>query len=78
MQITYSDLSCKLATSFSTFSIFIYLVKMINCYGAHAVLRDIEYQLKENIIHHFTAFYEIFIKLRCFFNSLKTIYRQIL
>ena len=50
MCITYLVLSCKLATSFSTFSIFILSGED---YEVHAIFLDIRHQLQENIVHHF-------------------------
>ena len=57
MSITHSVLLCELATSFLTSSFF--QLKMINLYQVHVISQDIEYQLQENILHHFfiIAFY---------------------
>ena len=66
--ITYSVLSCKLATSFSIFSIFMY-------YEIQVTFQDIEHQLQENILYHFLhySFYKIFIKLGSIFYPIKII-----
>ena len=40
-----SVLSCKLTTSFPTFSIFILSAKMVNNCEDHLVFQDIEHQL---------------------------------
>ena len=53
MYITYSALSCKLAATFSTFSVFILQVKMVNHCEGLAVFQDIEHQLQESILHCF-------------------------
>ena len=53
MCIAYFFSSCKLATSFSTFSIFILLVKVANHYEDNVNFQDIEYQLQENTLYHF-------------------------
>ena len=63
MVITYSVLSCKLATTFSSLPF-----QMVNHYDVPVIIQNIEHQLQENI------FYEIFIKLTNIFNSLKFIY----
>ena len=77
---TYSVLSCKLAASFSTFSIFILLRKKDknHCEGYLNVL-IIEHQLKKiSFITFITiAFYEILIKVRNIFNPFKVIYIQL-
>ena len=41
----------------------------------HVIFHNIEHKLQENII---AVFYKLFVKLRCIFNPLKTIYRQFL
>ena len=61
MCITYSVLSCKLATDFRVFQFSLFLVKMLNHYEVHAIFQDNEHQLQENIIHHFLH-YSFFIK----------------
>ena len=43
MGITYSVLSCKLATSLSTFSIFILSGKIVNHYEVHVIFQDTEH-----------------------------------
>ena len=53
MCITYSVLSCKLATSFSAFLIFILPGKNGNHYEVHVMFQDIENQFQDNIIDHF-------------------------
>ena len=53
MCITYSVLSCKLATSFSNFSIFIFSGKMVNQYEICVIFEDIEHQPQENILYYF-------------------------
>ena len=80
MCITYSVLWCKSATSFSTISIFILSVKMVNHYEVYVIFQDINHQLLENILHHFfrQIFYEIFIKLSSIFYPLKIIYWKLL
>ena len=81
MCITYSVLSCKLGTIFSTFSIFILSGKiLVNHYGVHVILQDIEQQLQEKFRHHFLhcSYLSIYIKLRSIFYPLKIIYRKLL
>ena len=51
MCITYSVLSYKLATSFSSFTSF--QIKKTNHYEVHVIFENIEHQLEENIFHHF-------------------------
>ena len=51
MCITYSVLSYKLATSFSSFTSF--QIKKTNHYEVHIIFENIEHQLEENIFHHF-------------------------
>ena len=53
MCIKYSVLFCKLATSFSPFSISFILVKTANHYEVDVMFQVIEHQLQENILHHF-------------------------
>ena len=53
MRITYSVLTCKVATSFSLFKPLFFQVKMVNHYEVHVIFQDIERQLQENILHHF-------------------------
>ena len=45
--------SCKLATSLSTFSVFILLSKKGKSLWSLCKLQDIEHQLQENILHHY-------------------------
>ena len=81
MCITYSVLSCKLGTIFSTFSIFILSGKiLVNHYDVHVILQDIEQQLQEKFRHHFLhcSYLSIYIKLRSIFYPLKIIYRKLL
>ena len=75
MGIKYSLLSCKFATSFSTFSISNLSGKKGNSFLS---LRNIEYQPEENILHHFLHynFYEACIKFGKIFSSFKVIYGQ--
>ena len=54
MWIAYPVLACKLATSFSAFSVNSFsLLKMVNHYEGHLDFQDIEHQLRENILYHF-------------------------
>ena len=53
MCITYYVLSCKLATSFLTFSIFILFGKNGNHKEFYVISGDTENPLQENILHHF-------------------------
>ena len=53
MWMTYWVLSCKLVTSFSTFRFSFSQVKMVNHCEIHVIFKDIEYHLRENILHHF-------------------------
>ena len=62
IEIFYVLLSCKLVISFSTFSIFILHVKMVNHWEGHVGFHYIEHQLKENIFDQLSAFYKAFIK----------------
>ena len=45
-------------------------IEMVNNYEVHVIFQDIEHQLQESILHHFSQyrffffFFEIFIKLR--------------
>ena len=80
MWITYSLLSCKLATSFSTFSVFSLSGKKGNHYEAHVISQDTEHQIQENFLHPFfiIIFYEIFIKLRSIFYPFKILYWKLL
>ena len=81
MWMTYTVLSCKLVTSFSTFSIFILSgKKMVSHYEVHVVFQHIEHQLQKNIFHHFLhiIFYELFIKLRSIIDPFKFIYWELL
>ena len=72
--ITYSFLSCKLAASFSTFSIFIFFGKngkllWISCFQCFQLLRILSINFKKIsfITIFITAFHEIFINLKvCF------------
>ena len=70
MCTTYSVLSCKLATGFSIFSVFMlfqfsfFQVKMVNHYEVYIIFQDIEHQLRESITFFIIVFYEIFLKLR--------------
>ena len=52
MCVSHSAL-CRLATSFSTFSISLFQVKLVNLCEVHLIFPDIEHQLQENILHHF-------------------------
>ena len=52
--ITYSVLPCKLAKSFSTFSIFILSCKKVSHSEGYVNFWDIEHQLEKNIFHHYT------------------------
>ena len=56
MCITYSVLSCKLAISFSTFTVSILLGQRVYHYDAHAVLLDIQPQVQENILLYYLHF----------------------
>ena len=56
MCITYSVLTCKLATSFSTSSISILSVKMVNHNEVYVIFQDIEHQLPGNILNHFLQY----------------------
>ena len=81
MCVTYAALSCKLATSFSTFFQFSSSqIKMANYYKVHVIFQDMEHQIKENILHQFFhySFFEILIKLRSIFDPLKIIYWKLL
>ena len=78
MCITYPALSYEFATSFSIFSIFALSGKKgKSLWKLYAFLRC-QHQHQSFIIFIITAFYEILIKFRCFFNSFKIFYRQIL
>ena len=52
MCITYSVLSCKLATSFRVFQFSFFEVETAIHYVSHAIFQDTEHQLRENILHH--------------------------
>ena len=60
--MTYSNLSCKLVTSFSIFSNFILSEKKVSPYEIHVIFQGIEHQLQENI-HHYFCHYSFFIKI---------------
>ena len=76
MCITYSVVSSKLVTSFSTFLIFLLSGKMVNHYEVHVIFQDIEHHFKKPSFITFSVivFYEFFIKLRNIFDPLKIIY----
>ena len=81
MCITYSVLSCKLGTIFSTFSIVILSGNIpVNHYDVHVIFQDIQQQLQEKFRHHFLhySYLSIYIKLRSIFYPLKIIYRKLL
>ena len=73
--VQHSFLSCKLAANFSAFSVFILSGERVNHSEGHVIFQDIEHPIQENILHDYLhyIFCEIFIKLRCFFNPLKTV-----
>ena len=52
MFITYSVLSCKLATIPRLFQSSPSQVEMVNHYQDRAIFQDIEHQLRENIFHN--------------------------
>ena len=56
MWITYSVFLCKLATRFSIFSVFILSGKNGKSNKAHVTFQDIEHQLLENTLHHFSHY----------------------
>ena len=83
MWVTYSVLCyfpCKLATSFSTFSIFILASKNGKLLKVHVIFQDIEHQLRENILHHFLHYiiYELYVILNSIFYPLKIIHQKLL
>ena len=72
MWITYSFLSCKLATSFSLFQFSFFQAKRVNHCEGYVIFHDIELHLQEK---SFITFYEALTKFTKIFNALKTIYR---
>ena len=80
MCIAYSVLSCKLATSFSTFQSSFFQVKTVIHHDVHLMFQNIDYQIQKKSFttFFFIVFYEIFIKLKSIFDPLKIIYWKLL
>ena len=68
MCIAYSVLSCKLATSFSTFQSSFFQVKTVIHHDVHLMFQNIDYQIQKISFttFFFIVFYEIFIKLKSY------------
>ena len=74
MELTYSFLSCKLATIFSIFQFSLFQEKRVNLHEVHAIFQEFEHQLQEiTFINIFIIiFYKILSKLRFIFNPPKS------
>ena len=49
----YSDISCRLTTSFSNFSFLIFSGENGEYCEGHAPFKDFEHQFQENILNHY-------------------------
>ena len=81
MLITYSVLSCKLATSFSIFQFSLFQLKMLDDCEVYVNFLGIEYQpqkkkKKKSFLHY--KFFKAFIKFRIILNKIKVIDKQLL
>ena len=78
MWITYSFYHASWLQVFRLFQFSLFQIKMVN----HAICDNIEYQLHPTLTSHITIFMAvfciIFIKLKFFFSTLKTICKQLL